>query len=969
MRAIPESGLRSVLFSWPALAAVLLLAQAAVSLVLRNGPALVAYCDISYLVLLLLASGFAIRNAVLSGQAIRLFWSFLAAAFGIWALVPGSWFNSVVLHGRIPAFLFDNPPLFLHIVLMIAAVASRPHLKLPSRRPYRATLNFLILLFVWVFAYAFYLIPYQYGNQGTAMILRFEVLYFIENVLLLAILGRLIFRSQFPWKSIYIHIFGASALYAIGSLAFNLVWALRDPLGDPTGANYPVVRGLTGMAFTASILWFLWIGLQGDKLKPKLDHAVLLDTTDPKYSSVFAMLAILAIPVVGVWEVLRTDEPLGTHEVRLLLVMFAGLLLAAGAFAENYLANREFTSDVAEAHDRLRLAMESGKSMGWDWDLANRQNIWFGDLESTFGINADTYLASEGEFFERLHPDDRERVSTALGAAMREQSPYRAEFRVVRPDGTTRWLADRGKFYPAANGNSLRALGIAVDVTDRKHAEEARRQKEAELDKTEKLAKVGAWQWDPETDIVTWSEELYRIAGLDPTQSAPSYKGHPKLYTAESWERLSRAVEESLRVGTPYKLDLEMIRPDGTTRWVTGRGEAVRDDKDRIVQLHGTVQDITERKQAEGALRESEERFRLVANTAPVLIWMSDTDKLCTYFNKPWLDFTGRSLSAELGNGWMEGVHPEDLQRCLKVFTETFDRRESFSMEYRLRAGDGKYHWILDIGVPRFNPDSSFAGYIGSCIDVTERKLAEEVLYSVSSRLIEAQELERTRIARELHDDFSQRIALLAVELDRLKQTIPDLNGDALNRMDRLRQHTLEIGTDIQTLSHELHSAKLEYLGVVVAMRGFCEEFGEKQKLKIDFQSQNLPGPVSPDIALCLFRVLQEALHNAAKHSQVPRVDVQIRGMAGEIQLTVKDAGVGFDVESADNGRGLGLISMRERVKLVNGTISIDSKLREGTAIRVRIPVRVPPTTASRTDILRGSPAFIAGVGVPNDDH
>ena len=283
--------------------------------------------------------------------------------------------------------------------------------------------------------------------------------------------------------------------------------------------------------------------MKADKLKPKLDHAVLLDATDPKYSSVLAMLAVLAIPAVGVWEVLRTDEPIGTHEIRLLLVMVAGLILAGGAFAENYLANREFTSDVAAAHDRLRLAMESGKSMGWDWDLANGQNIWFGDLESTFGISADTYLAGEGEFFERLHPDDRERVSKALGTAMRDQTPYRAEFRVVRPDGTMRWLADRGEFYPAANGNSLRALGIAVDVTDRKQAEEARRQKEVELDKTEKLAKVGAWQWDPETDTVVWSEELYRIAGLDPAQPAPSYKEHPKLYTAESWERLNRAVE------------------------------------------------------------------------------------------------------------------------------------------------------------------------------------------------------------------------------------------------------------------------------------------------------------------------------------------------------------------------------------------------------------------------------------------
>ena len=775
------------------------------------------------------------------------------------------------------------------------------------------------------------------------MILRFEAVYFGENLVLIAILARLISRSQSPWEFIYQHLFGASLLYACGSLAANLVWALKDPTGDLTGTNYPVARGLIGMTSTASILWFLWIAVQGGKLKQKLANAVVLDTTEPRYSSVLAILAVLAIPAIGAWELFRTDEPAGTHQVRLLIVMAAGILLAVGAFAENYLVNREFTSDVGIAHDRLRLVMESGKSMGWDWDLASGQNIWFGDLKSTFGISADTHLAGEDELFERIHPDDRERVSKALAVAMQKQTPYRAEYRVMRPDGTIRWLADRGEFLASNGSGAKRGLGIAVDVTDRKQAEEARRQKEIELQKTEKLAKVGAWRWDPATDSVTWSEELYRIAAIDPAQPAPSYKEHPKLYTLESWERLNRAVEESLRSGTQYKLDLEMIHPDGTTRWVIGRGEAIRDSEGRIVQLHGTVQDINERKQAEGALRESEVRFRLVSNTAPVMIWMSGTDKLCTYFNKPWLDFTGRPLSAELGNGWADGVFEEDLQRCLDTYARAFDRRESFKMEYRLRASDGEYRWVLDSGVPRFNSDGSFAGYIGSCIDVTERKLAEDALHGISSRLIEAQEDERTRIARELHDDFSQRMALLAVELDRLRHDIPEVNGDALRRIDMLRQHTLEIGSDIQALSHELHSSKLEFLGVVPAMRGFCEEFGEKQKLKIDFQSNSLPKPVAPEIALCLFRILQEASHNAAKHSQVSHFDVHLRGTPGEIQLTISDAGVGFDVESVNNGRGLGLISMRERVKAVKGTISISSKLMQGTVIDVRIPMEAAP--------------------------
>jgi signal transduction histidine kinase len=144
-------------------------------------------------------------------------------------------------------------------------------------------------------------------------------------------------------------------------------------------------------------------------------------------------------------------------------------------------------------------------------------------------------------------------------------------------------------------------------------------------------------------------------------------------------------------------------------------------------------------------------------------------------------------------------------------------------------------------------------------------------------------------------------------------------------------------------LSHELHSSALDHLGIVVAMRGFCQEFGEKQKLRIDFQSQDLPSPVSPDVALCLYRVLQEALHNAAKHSRASQFNVHFLGTPGEIRLTVSDDGVGFDVESIHKGRGLGLISMRERVKLVNGTFSIVSKLNDGTEINVRIPVKATP--------------------------
>jgi len=353
------------------------------------------------------------------------------------------------------------------------------------------------------------------------------------------------------------------------------------------------------------------------------------------------------------------------------------------------------------------------------------------------------------------------------------------------------------------------------------------------------------------------------------------------------------------------------------------------------------IADITELKRAELARSESEARFRLVANTAPVMIWMAGPDKLCTYFNEPWLEFTGRSLTHELGNGWAAGVHPEDLENCLRIYTNAFDGRKQFQMQYRLRRYDGEYRWIFDHGVPRFNPDDSFAGYIGSGIDITVRREAEQALADVSRKLVQVQEEERTRIARDLHDDINQRLALLAVDIEQLNQNLPESSPELIDRLTQIRERVTEVSTGVQSISHELHSPQLEYLGIVAAMKSFCRELAARQSVEIDFRSDDIPRSISNEVSLCLFRVLQEALHNAVKHSQVRHFEVRLTCSSDLLDLTIADRGTGFNPETASNKGGLGLVSMRERVRLVNGTIVIDSKPMNGTTIHVRVPFRL----------------------------
>jgi PAS domain S-box-containing protein len=355
----------------------------------------------------------------------------------------------------------------------------------------------------------------------------------------------------------------------------------------------------------------------------------------------------------------------------------------------------------------------------------------------------------------------------------------------------------------------------------------------------------------------------------------------------------------------------------------------IKDSNGRIVGCSGIARDITERKMAEERLREYERAVEgsgeMIAVVDREYRYLIANNQFLKMRNMTRKQVVGRFAHEVLNNGFFESVVKPKLDECFRGKVVRYETKYAYP-----ELGE------RDISVSYFPIEGANGIDRVACIlqDITDRKQAEQALADMTRKLIAAQEQERARIGRELHDDINQRLAMLTFELEQLKENPSEVES----RVQELRKATIDMSHDVQALSHDLHSSQLEYLGPVAGMRSWCKQFAERQRMQIDCR-HDVRSTLPPEIGLCLFRVLQEALHNAVKHSGVKRIEVQLHEESGEIDLIVSDSGIGFDVEAGKKGKGLGLTSMQERVRLLNGTIAIESKPMGGTTIRVRVPL------------------------------
>jgi len=529
-------------------------------------------------------------------------------------------------------------------------------------------------------------------------------------------------------------------------------------------------------------------------------------------------------------------------------------------------------------------------------------------------------------------------------------------------------------FVHLSDGSSL---FIGRDITERKRAEEAlqsseRRQHQiakqlaaerARLVEAQAVAKVGSWETEwPSLDI-SWSEQTHRIFETDPSDFHPSRPDFVEFIHPEDRAKVDAAFQASLDKRAPSNVEYRIVMADGRVKVLEEQWRVFHDEQGRPIRLAGTCRDVTERKSAEAELRESEARFRLVADSAPVMIWMAGTDKLCVYFNKPWLDFTGRSIERELGNGWAEGINPEDLGRCLDTYVQSFDRREAFRMVYRLRRHDGEFRWVLDIGVPRFNPDGSFAGYIGSCIDVTERRRAEEQLRQAQENFARvARVVAMGELAAAIAHEVNQPLAAIITNASFCLRHLASANPNA----EQLREAISEIVSDgarastvISRIRALLQKSPPER--IAVDMNRMIQEVitllhGELDRNGVSLRTDlgaNLPRVLGDQVLLqqVLINLVMNSIDAMRSLSRTPR-ELLIKSVKNdnEVSIQVQDSGIGLDPQQAKNifepffttkseGIGMGLSIARSIVESHGGRLSVESRA-QGALFQFTLPLQ-----------------------------
>ena len=564
--------------------------------------------------------------------------------------------------------------------------------------------------------------------------------------------------------------------------------------------------------------------------------------------------------------------------------------------------------------------------------------------------------------FDFFHIDQhihlRDRVSTLLGGGT---VPVNEE-RAVGLNGVVTEVEVACTLFEDSHGRAIES--VMRDITERKRTEAALRESEERLSLAFAGAQEGVWDWNLETGHVVYSARWKQMLGYEDHEIEPHVSAFERLLHPDDRERARELNAAAARGERMYQAEFRLRHKGGHYVDVLSRGIPVRPEPGGpVVRIVGTHFDLTERKRAEAALRESEERLTFAFAGAQEGIYDWNLETGAVVYSKHWkqmLGYEDHEIEPHV-SAFERLIHPDDLARATLVNTSVSRGDTPYEMEFRLRHKNGHYIHVLSRGFPvHREPDGPVVRIVGTHFDLTERKQAEEARErergerartELLGRMVFAQEDERRRIAREMHDQFGEQLTALGLRIRMLKEAAAG-RANLSEQIAALEDVAQQLDRDVDHLVWELRPTALDDLGLRAALANYIQDWSVRVGVPAELHTTGMTTErLASEIETTLYRIAQEALNNIAKHARARHVEIILERRADLVSLIVEDDGVGFDLAEMDGKRrGFGLLGMQERAALVGATVQIESAAGEGTTIFVRTPTMPVPAVPLSPD-------------------
>jgi PAS domain S-box-containing protein len=569
-----------------------------------------------------------------------------------------------------------------------------------------------------------------------------------------------------------------------------------------------------------------------------------------------------------------------------------------------------------------------------------------------------------------IHPQDITDLREGWRTALVRSTSFEAEARVRRADGCYRWFLIQAVPLRDSGGRIIRWYGTNTDVEELKLAHEELQKQTSGLDQLFEQTPEAVVVVSTDDRIVRVNKEFTRMFGYEPKEVVQ--RPINDLIVPEAQMGGAQAYTRLLKQGGRVEVETVRRRKDGTEIDVSLLAISVRTTSGERVLNYAIYRDITERKRADERLRESEARFQAMADTAPVLIWMTGTDGLCNYFNKPWLDFTGRTMEQEVGTGWIEGVHPDDVQVIFDGFLPAFHARKPFRIEYRLRRSDGEYRWLMESGIPRYTGGGEFAGYIGSNIDITELKRAEaerQRLHQLEADLARINRVSMMgELAASLAHEIKQPISAALMDAKTcvrwLRRDTPDVaeGCEAALRVINDATRAAEIIDRVRSLytRDTFDREPLDANEIVQEMILLLQDKANRASISIRTEL-DLGLPLITADRVQLQQVLMNLILNGIEAMKDAKGELCVtskRTEDGQVLVSVSDSGIGLPGGEVDRifeaffttkaqGTGMGLSISRRIIESHGGSLWACANAERGATFQFTLPTSVAASSPS----------------------